>query len=138
MNTIQKFGIAVGVGALFSAGTTISAGFCALANKVHYLSLIKISLPMAITGGISAMFVAGVYQADCREDVKLLAAIAGIVATIWISPHLAQHFSVHRLSYLETAVLILPGLGTIGSIASGYPFVRDGLVSLKDRIQHND
>lgn len=131
----QKVGMAIGMGALFSAGTAVGAGLCALANKVHYLSLVRSSLPVAITGGISAIIVAGIYQTDCGADMKLLVAITGIAATIWASPHLAKYLSVDRLSYIESAVLTAPGVGVIGTSVSGYPFVCDAFNGLKGRIQ---
>jgi len=135
---IEDVGKAVGVGALFSAGTAAGAGLCALANKVHYLSLVKNSLPVAITGGVSATIVAGICQMeekDCGADLKLLAAIAGIAATIWASPHFAKYLSVDRLSYIESAVLTAPGIGVIGTSVSGYQFVSDAFSGLKGRIQ---
>ena len=136
METTQKVGMAVGMGTLFAVGTAAGAGLCALANKVHYLSLVKSSLPIAITGGLSAAFLACLHQWDvCEDDVKLLTSIALIAATIWASPHLTKYLPIEadRLSYLESAVLTAPGIGVIGTSISGYKFVSDAFTQLKTR-----
>lgn len=136
METTQKVGMAIGMGALFSAGTAVGAGLCALANKVHYLSLVKSSLPVAITGGISAMIVSGICQMeekDCGTDVKLATTVALIAATIWASPHFAKHLSVDRLSYLETAALTATGIGTTGTSVIGGVFAYEAFEQLKTR-----
>ena len=132
---IEDVGKAVGVGALFSAGTAAGAGLCALANKVHYLSLVKNSLPVAITGGVSAMIVAGICQMDCKDDVKLAALIAGMATTIFASPHLGKYLQGKRLSYLESAALTATGLGTTGTAFIGGLFTHIACGDLKGRIQ---
>ena len=129
----QKVGMAIGMGALFSAGTAVGAGLCALANKVHYLSLVRSSLPVAITGGISAMVVAGICQTDCKNDTKLAAIIAGIAMTMFSSPHLGKYLQGNRLSYLESAALTATSLGTNLAVFVGCLFTNSAYDDLKWR-----
>ncbi len=135
MVDVKQVGLSIAAGAVFSGGTFLGAGLCALANKVNAFSLLKRALPVGIIGGVSSSVMAGVLLvSDCKEDMALALMATSLALTILGSPTLSKYISSDRISYIQSAAISTIGLGTGLTILGGSLFSVQAAGELKERL----
>ena len=133
---MKQVELSIAAGAVFSGGTFIGTGLCALANKVNAFSLLKRALPVGIVGGVSTSVMSGIIlKSDCKEDTALALMIVTFALTILASPTLSKYISSDRISYIQSAGFSGVGLGTGLTILGGGLLGVEAAGKLKERLE---